>query len=521
MRGGAAEVSAETSQPRGEMRQSDDTRRMPLVVDMDGTVLRTDTLFESIADLLRLYPLWTLFQMLCLPFAIAKVKARIQSRADIDIPTLPINTDVLDYCEAERAKGREVWLVSAADQAMVEEVARHLGVFDKAIGSDGKRNNKGGAKARLLEETFPDGFEYIGDSPADMPIWRRAKRASVVGGGKSRTDAIRKSGVEIGKVFERPKRRLRAWRKAMRIHQWAKNALIFVAPLLAMDFADPTPLIACAIAFPLIGLLASGTYIFNDLLDLKADRAHHSKCKRPFADGQIKLWQGFVAAPLLIFTGLLGGVLLSVPFAITLVIYLVVTLAYSFYIKRFPLLDAATLGLLFTIRLIMGGALAGIALTQWLIVFSMFLFVSLSLAKRHVEIYRKAAAGHATVKSRGYRAEDQTITLGFGLATATATPIILVLYILESAWPSGAYSAPGALWAAPVILSLWLMRVWLLANRGELDDDPVVFAIKDPMSLILGALLVLAFGWAAFGPPTPSLMSLYSGGLASMVMGLS
>lgn len=506
MRGGAAEVSAESSEPRGEIRQIEDNKNLPLIVDLDGTLLRTDTLFESIADLLRLYPLWTLFQMLCLPFAIAKVKARLQSRADIDVPTLPINTEVLEYCKTERAAGRQVWLVSAADQAMVQKVADHLGVFDKAVGSDGRRNNKGGAKARLLQETFPDGFEYIGDSPADMRIWQQSKRASVVGGGASRINAIRRSGVEIGKVFDRPGG-LRPWRKAMRLHQWAKNALIFVAPLLSFASSDFSGLIACIIAFPLIGLLASGTYILNDLLDLKADRAHHSKCRRPFAAGQIKLWQGFVAAPGLILTGLVGGYLLSPPFAVTLLIYLVVTLVYSFYIKRFPLVDAATLGLLFTIRLIMGGALAGVVITQWMIVFSMFLFVSLSLAKRHVEISRKAAAGQSTVKSRGYRAEDQTITLGFGLATATATPIILVLYILDSAWPSGAYSAPGALWAAPVIMSLWLMRVWLLANRGELDDDPVVFAIKDRQSLALGVLLVAAFAWAAVGPPTPSIVS--------------
>ncbi len=517
MCGGEAEISARTSETGGEMRQSDDRDTLPLIVDMDGTVLRTDTLFESLADLLRRYPFWTLFQMLCLPFAIAEVKARIQRRADIDVPTLPVNTEVLEYCEAQRAAGRQVWLVSAADQQMVQEVADHLGVFDEAIGSDGKLNNKGGAKARLLNDAFPDGFEYIGDSPADMRIWAQSKRASFVGGGAARKRALENAGIEVGQVFERPGRRLRAWRKEMRLHQWAKNALIFVAPLLAMKFTDPASMIACLIAFPLIGLMASGTYLLNDLLDLKADRAHHSKKKRPFAAGTIKLWQGFIAAPLLIFVGLAGAVLLSIPFAVTMVIYLVVTLLYSFYLKRFPLLDAATLGFLFTIRLLMGGALTDVLLTQWLIVFSMFLFVSLSLAKRHVEIVRKAAAGQSWVKSRGYREEDQTITLGFGLATATATPIILVLYVLDSAWPSGAYSAPGALWGAPVILSLWLMRVWLLANRGELDDDPVVFAIKDPHSIALGVLLVISFGWAAFGPPTPSLESLSSTGLGAIL----
>ncbi len=517
MQGGQAKVLTTTDEAPGQSRTLAAEGPLPLVADMDGTVLRTDTLFEAIADLLRRYPLWTLFQMVCLPFAIAKVKARLQRRAEIDIPSLPVNDAVFAYCKAEREAGREVWLVSAADQEIVQSVADHLGCFDKAIGSNGKRNNKGGTKAGLLAESFPQGFEYIGDSPADMPVWKRAKRASIVGGGPARKKAVQRAGVGIGKLFDRPARNYRAWRKAMRLHQWVKNALIFVAPLLSMNFADPSIMISCVIAFPLIGLVASGTYIFNDLLDLKADRAHHSKCKRPFASGELKLWQGFVAAPLLVGAGLLGAALLSIPFAATLLVYLAVTLAYSLYIKRFPLIDAATLGFLFTLRLIMGGALAGIVLTQWLIVFSMFLFVSLSLAKRHVEISRKAATGETTVKSRGYRTEDHTITLGFGLATATASPVILVLYILESAWRDGAYSSPDALWAAPVILSLWLMRVWMLANRGELDDDPVVFAIKDLQSIALGILLAVSFGWAAFGPPPPALDSYTSGGLASLL----
>lgn len=474
---------------------------LPLVVDMDGTLLRTDTLFEAIADQLRLRPLWTLWRLICLPFGIARGKAQIQGRAEIDIDTLPVNEDVLNYCYRERDRGRPVWLVSAADQATVQAVADRFGVFDRAIGSDGRSNRKGGAKARYLQETFPDGFEYVGDSPADMKVWTASARASIVGHEKQRAIALRDAGIEIGRTFRRSPDRLKAWRKAMRLHQWAKNSLIFVAPLLAMQLANPATLLSCVIGFFLVGLLASGTYIFNDLLDVQADRAHHTKQRRPFAAGQIKLWQGFVAAPLLVAIGLTGAAFLSTAFFVTLGAYLLVTLSYSLFLKRVPLLDAATLGFLFTLRLVMGGAIAGVALTQWLIVFSMFLFFSLSLAKRHVEIVRKAAAGQNSVKSRGYHADDATLTLGLGLATATATPIIIVLYMIESAWPSGAYAAPEALWAVPALLALWLMRVWLLANRGELDDDPVVFAIKDPTSLLLGSALAAAFTWASLGHP--------------------
>jgi 4-hydroxybenzoate polyprenyltransferase/beta-phosphoglucomutase-like phosphatase (HAD superfamily) len=477
---------------------------LPLAVDLDGTLLLTDTLFEAIADQMRTRPFWTLLQMVQLPFAIARVKARLQRGADLDVATLPANPDVVAYCREAKAAGRTLCLASAADQPTVEAAAARFGFFDHVIGSDGETNNKSGAKARRLSEMFPGGFEYIGDSPADVKVWTAGKTASIVGKEASRQRALEKSGVAVARTFERKGEHavgaFKAWRKALRLHQWAKNALIFVAPLLAMKITA-TAMITCLIAFPLLGMMASGTYLLNDLLDLKADRLHHSKNRRPFASGAIKLWQGFVAAPLLILVGLVGGILLSPPFAATMAAYLVVTLSYSLLLKRTPLVDAMLLGFLYTLRLIMGGVLTDTPLTQWLLVFSMFLFVSLSMAKRHVEVVRKAAAGETRVANRGYRAEDAPLTLGLGLATATASPVILVLYLIDSAWPSHVYAAPDALWAAPLVLSLWLMRVWLLANRAELDDDPVTFAIKDPPSLMLGAFLGAAFLFAALGPP--------------------
>lgn len=477
---------------------------LPLAVDLDGTLLLTDTLFEAVAERMRTRPLWTLMQLIQLPFAIARVKARLQRGADIDVDTLPVNPSVLAYCREAKAAGRTLCLASAADQPTVDAVAARFGLFDQAVGSDGDVNNKSGAKANRLRQMFPGGFEYIGDSPADMKVWAAAKAASIVGGGRARANAVVRAGTPVARIFERRGERaagtFKAWRKALRLHQWAKNALIFVAPLLAMKLSAAA-LLPCLIALPLIGMLASGNYIFNDLLDLKADRRHHSKNARPFASGRIKLWQGFAAAPLLAICGFAGGFLLSPLFAATMASYIVVTLGYSLLLKRTPLVDALLLGFLYTLRLIMGGVLTGTPLTQWLLVFSMFLFVSLSLAKRHVEVVRKAAAGETRVANRGYRAEDAPLTLALGLATATASPVILVLYLIDSAWPSNIYAAPDALWVAPVVLSLWLMRIWLLANRAELDDDPVIFAIKDPQSLALGAFLVGAFLVAAIGLP--------------------
>lgn len=478
-----------------------DVVTMPLTVDLDGTLLLTDTLFEALAEHLRRRPLWALWQLLQLPFAIAKVKDRLTQNVELNVDSLPVNDDVLAYCKRAKAAGREVWLVSAADQKMVDRVAARFGIFDRAIGSDGETNNKGSAKARLLAREAPQGFEYVGDSPADIKVWKSAARASHVDKGESRRRSIEKMGVPVAHSFERPKVGLRVWIKALRIHQWAKNALIFVPAILAMRIVEPEIFLKLVIALPLLGLMASGTYILNDILDLQADRAHRSKFKRPFASGRVKLWQGFVAAPGLILFGLIGGFIISPAFALTQLLYLVVTLSYSLALKRAALVDTIVLGFLYTLRLIMGAVLAAVALTQWLLVFSMFLFVSLSLAKRHTEVLVKAQSGGGLVANRGYRAEDAGLTLGLGLATATAAPLILVLYIIDSAWPSGLYQLPEALWLAPVLISLWLMRVWLLANRGDLHDDPVVFAVKDPRSLIAAAALVLTFATAALASP--------------------
>lgn len=506
MRPNVAGIVRSVSAPQAPARQAPARQAhgepaLPLAVDLDGTLLLTDTLFEAVAEHLRRRPLWALWQLAQLPFDIARVKARLQRSAILDIDTLPVNEAVLAYCRRARAMGREVWLVSAADQDTVAKVAARFDVFDRAIGSDGVTNNKGAAKADLLRREARDGFEYVGDSPADLRVWARAKAASHVGGGPRRRRAIEQLGADVVRSFERPKAGLEAWRKAMRLHQWAKNALIFVPAILSMKVTDLATMATLVTALPLLGLMASGAYILNDILDLKADRGHASKRERPFASGRLKLWQGFLAAPLLIVAGFAGGALLSPAFAVTMASYLVMTLTYSMKLKRAALADTLALSFLYTLRLVMGAVLAGVALSQWLLVFSMFLFVSLSLAKRHVEVLRRSAAGERRIASRGYRAEDAGVTLGLGLATATLAPLILVFYIMELAWPSGVYRTPDALWVAPVVLSMWLMRMWLLANRGELDDDPVVFALRDRESLALGAILAIGFAVAALAPP--------------------
>jgi 4-hydroxybenzoate polyprenyltransferase/phosphoserine phosphatase len=474
--------------------------KTPLVVDLDGTLIKTDTLFEAFAESLRARPLKTALMLLKLPLGIAPFKAAMMRGHAIDLDVLPLNDEVLAYVRDEKAKGRPVWLASAADQSIVDAIAARVGLFDRAIGSDGKVNNKGARKAELLESLAPNGFEYIGDSNADMKVWAKASAAAHVGGGETRKRQLEQRDIAVTASFKSPNQGLKAWRKALRLHQWAKNAMLFVAPILGLRLFDVSTFLAVLAGFVCMGVMASGAYLLNDLLDLSADRRHHSKRLRPFAAGRLPLVQGLLAAPALMLGGLIGGALISPLFGVTMAIYLVTTLAYSFGLKRVPLFDTMILAFLFTIRLIMGGVLAGVAVTQWLLVFSMFLFFSLSLAKRHVEVLRKAEAGITRSAGRGYEARDASLTLGLGLASATATPVILALYIIGEAGPSGLYHQPQFLWGAPVMLTMWLCRVWLLANRAELDDDPVSFAVKDPLSLAIGVGLAAFFAAAAFLP---------------------
>lgn len=346
-----ASSEAEPNGPHGE------DPNIPLAVDLDGTLIFTDTLFEALADHLPRRPLWAIWQMIQLPFALAKVKARVQGRARIDVENLPVNDDVVAYCKRARSAGRKVWLVSASDQGIVSQIAERFDVFDRAVGSDGTTNNKGTNKGKLLEREAPQGFEYIGDSRADMKVWARAKAASIVGGGKMRRRAVERMGIRVAQTFERPRRGLGAWVKALHVHRWAKNALIFVPAIIAMKITDPATLLTLLLALPLVSALTSGAYILNDLVDLSVDRRHPTMKNRPFASGRLKLWQGFLAAPLLIIGSLAGGWLISPFFAGTLLAYLILAVAYSFKLKRIAFAGAMTLSLLYATRLLMGAVL--------------------------------------------------------------------------------------------------------------------------------------------------------------------
>lgn len=472
----------------------------PLVLDLDRTLLATDLLHETLATALRRNPLTAIQAVGWLAHGRANLKQRLAAAADLDLENLPINEPLAAWAAEEKARtGRLVLIATAADRDLARRIAARFGFVDGVVGSDGRVNLKGAVKAQALADLFPDGFDYAGDSAADLAVWRVASGAILVGAGR-KVEAAARAIREPVAVFPGPSFGLKDLLKAVRLHQWAKNALVFVPLILGGQSANPAAWAAAMLGFLALGLVASATYLLNDLWDLSDDRRHWTKRNRPLASGRMPIPFALALMPLGLLFGLSLAVFAGWPAAAVTAGYLALTLAYSFRLKREPIVDAVTLGGLFTLRLGLGVALAGVKLSPWLLVFAMFLFTSLALAKRHVELGRLARHGRSHAAGRGYRQDDGPVVLGMGLASGFVAVAVMVLYLIHEAFGQGFYAAPGWLWAFPLMLTLWIGRVWLLTGRGELDDDPVIFALRDRTSLAYGGVMITAFLAAAMGP---------------------
>lgn len=473
------------------------TPRLPLAVDLDGTLIRTDLLMEGVAASLFRAPLklfWALLRML-LGGGRPMLKRLLGETGLVDTDALPLREDFVSFLREQREAGRPVYLVTASDARAAQPIADRVGLFDGVIGSRPGLNLKGTAKLKALKERFPDGFVYAGDSAADLKVWRGAAGIILAGATPDTAHQALRLGPPVEARFDNPKAGLRPLMKAMRLHQWAKNALVAIPLILGGLGADLDAIARVLIGIVLVCIAASGTYLLNDLSDLSSDRRHATKKRRPFAAGTLKLSTGLVLAPLMVFGALAAGFWLDLGFGLALLVYLVSTLSYSFGLKRIAFLDVAILGGLYALRLVMGAELAGVPHSPWLLTFAVFFFLSLSLAKRHVEVM-KLGEGKAA-RGRGYHASDWPLTLSWGVASAVAALVILVLYLVEEAFVAGLYVREGFLWVAPVMVGLWTMRVWLLAHRRILDDDPVAFAVRDKVSIGLGVVMGLGFLAAA------------------------
>ncbi|MGO8951831.1 MAG: UbiA family prenyltransferase [Rhodomicrobium sp.] len=478
---------------------SSDVSIWPLVIDLDGTLIKTDSLDETFLDMLRANPLDIFKIPLKLIVGRAALKAFLAGKSELDVETWPVRGDFLDFVCKQFEGGRKVVLATAADRKIADAIAARFPFISEVIASDGTLNLKGSAKARRLCERFPEGFIYAGDSPSDIAIWQQSK-GSVLVDASERVFRMARQVSEPLAVLARQRSILSVLHRSLRLHQWAKNALVFVPLVLGGKALESSAWIMAMLGFIALGLAASATYIVNDLWDLPSDRRHWSKRFRPLASGDLSIREGLLWSAACLAGGLGVAAVTGNGATIMLALYIAGTLSYSFGWKRVPILDVFVLAGLFTLRLGFGILLADVVISPWLLVFSMFVFGSLSMAKRHTEVLRLAERGLDCMPGRGYIQADAPLTLGVGLASMLGAILIMVLYLIEDAFPRGFYANPAFLWAVPPILFLFLSRIWLISQRGQLHDDPVAFALKDRLSLALGGMTVIAFAAAMFNP---------------------
>ncbi len=477
-----------------------------LCVDLDGTLVKSDTLVDSALALARHHPALLLKIPGWLLEGKAALKRHITNAVTLDVAHLPYNRELLQYLEQQHATGRPIYLATAADAVLAQRIADHLGLFSGVLASDGTLNLAGHNKLQAFRQRFGDNFCYIGNARPDLPLLQVCHQPMTANPTSGLSSALRSAQITPVRIFSEQASPLKAWAKALRIHQWAKNVLLFFPLLLAHTWA-PGLIAAACVAFLSFGLCASATYIINDLLDLDADRQHPRKRRRPFASGDLSAISGvFVSGLFLVSSAVLA---ISVPYIIRaispslpfippfqinflgwLCVYLVTTLAYSLRLKRAVLVDVIVLSGLYTIRILAGSAATGIAVSTWLASFSIFFFLSLAFVKRFAELENLVARGGSSAKGRGYNVTDIEQLRSFGSASGYASVVVLTLYIsnLDAAQ---LYQHTNRLWLLVPVLLLWISRLWLQASRGQLDEDPVVYAITDKRSLLLGVIVAL------------------------------
>lgn len=472
---------------------------IPLCVDLDGTLVKSDTLLDSVLALARQHPR----QILRIPGWLAKgkagFKAHVTSAVALDVPHLPYNRPLLQFLHSQHAAGRTLYLATAADRSLAERVAAELGIFHGVLASDGALNLAGKNKLQSFQQQFAGApalgrFDYIGNAMPDVPLLAHARTAMLANPVPGLRPALKAKGIKPARVFLDRASTGQSFLKAIRLHQWAKNVLIFL-PLLLAHRIGARPLLQAALAFLSFSLCASSTYIVNDLLDIGADRIHPKKRRRPFAAGDLSPLTGI--GIILGFLAISAAVAALLPpkFLFWLVAYTIATLAYSLRLKRMVLVDVIVLSGLYTLRILAGSAATSAPISPWLAGFCIFFFLSLAMVKRFSEMSNLLSEGASPANGRGYLTSDVEQLRSFGTSSAYASVVVFTLYI-NNPEVLHLYHHPQRLWLLAPILILWLSRVWLLASRGDLDEDPVIFALTDRRSMLLGAVAVLVV-WLA------------------------
>jgi 4-hydroxybenzoate polyprenyltransferase len=462
---------------------------LPIVVDLDETLILTDTLFESLLRLLRNTPWLGLKILLMIPFVSrSRFKVEVLKAYQLDPSLLPYNEELINYLKQQKAQGYKLVLASASNEKVVKSVADYLDIFNEYYGSSEKFNLKGKNKAGKLVELYGEGgFIYAGDSQSDIAVWSKASGAIVVGDAEK---YARKAKVEVVAHFP-SKNKLKFIVKQFRIYQWVKNVLVFVPLVSAGRILEIDLLVKCAICFFAFSLAASSAYVLNDLLDIDSDRQHPRKKERPFASGRLSLQFGMFACPALLLVSLLAAYWVDYRLAVAIFAYYALTTWYSFVLKTLPLVDIFTLAALYTLRVLAGSIACGLLVSTWLLSFSGCLFLSLAFLKRFTET--DALTDKEIVSSRrGYNKEETQILMVMGIASAFAAVIVFSLW-LDSESFAETYSNQLLIWMVLPLMLLWQCRMWLAASRGKMHDDPIVYTAKDRMSWLIFALCGLFY----------------------------
>jgi len=452
----------------------------PLVVDLDGTLTPTDTLLESISQLLHRSP-WLVFALpLWLMRGRAFFKATIAERCEFSAEWLPLREDLLEYLRAQKSLGRKLVLATAADRRIADAVAERVGLFDQVLASEGGVNLKGGHKLAAIESQIGAEFTYAGDSAADLPIWKAARSAIVVGATATvAREAQAATAIEL--QIDHTPATARLWVRQLRVHQWAKNILLFVPLLTSFGFGDATRVVHAALAFLAFSLAASATYVFNDLWDLDSDRAHPRKKNRPLASCTIRIGAAVAIALALLVSAFTIAAQVNLAFFGALLAYLLLTTAYSWYLKAFCMVDVLMLAALFTLRILAGSMAVDVPTSRWLLAFSVFIFFSLALIKRCSELVTMEKQGRTSARGRDYRVSDLVVLWPTGVAAGLASVVVFWLFI-NAPEVQQRYATPELLWVIGFGLIYWLSRLWVKTARGLMHDDPLVYALVDPVS---------------------------------------
>ena len=477
----------------------------PIIVDLDGTLICSDMLHESAVKFFCKSPLKLMPLVIFLAEGKAALKTYLAKNTSLDPSILPYDKDLILWLKEQKKSGRKIILCTGSHKLIADSIAKFLGFFDEVIATTNSHNLVGENKSIFLVERFGKGkFDYIGNSHSDISVWKMAYQGILV----NASNSIIKDAQQvcnIVKIFPKKLGNFRNIIKMLRVHQWLKNILIFVPLIAAHQLNDWHELLLLCLAFAAFSFCASSVYITNDLSDLESDRKHMRKKLRPFASGMLPLWLGVILAPMLFIIGIVTASYVNSTFTILLVIYYIITCAYSYGLKQLVLIDCIVLAILYTIRIIAGASAIHNDLSFWLLAFSIFLFLSLAFVKRYAELHndsidplRSNQVG-AKMLGRGYYESDSPIIQTIGIASGYASVIVFALYLHSDAIIK-LYPLPQLVWGEVPILLFWISWVWIKAHRGDMNDDPLIFAIKDRVSQLTCLAFIAVLLFSVWGP---------------------